>query len=378
MIATALFPYLLYYLLETCNFIFLLNELNLSGFDFVKAMKKLSFREPASCSIHCWQFMKVSELFEYDIETVTLNHFFQWVKSKFSQVVHFVPGNTFKVYYLVNIESWHAKENISDTTTLREKLLLVSNDILQYIIVSIEKHSPTKAPCDDNVSSVAISEVTNNSNSSRGSVQGNFHQRVLTRDNSTCVFCSNKRTAELKAAHLFDIFRAKDIPENDPDFLHQYGITDLYDTSNGITLCSECHDVFDALLCCVEVRMSEDGSITDHIIIVANALLSSPAFQCKWTALNGAQVAVPSKRLMLKNWPPPMLLKFREDKFKERVIERHKLAEDLPNICTKCGRRCKSVGGLAAHSRSKVCLDMVINKSNKLSRLYTPAGIRFK
>ena len=122
--------------------------------------------------------------------------------------------------------------------------------------------------------------------------------------------------------------------------------------------------------------MSEDGSITDHIIIVANALLSSPAFQCKWTALNGAQVAVPSKRLMLKNWPPPMLFKFREDKFKERVIERHKLAEDcLPNICTKCGRRCKSVGGLAAHSRSKVCLDMVITKSNKLSRrLYTPAG----
>eukprot|EP01036_Dinobryon_divergens_P036466 gene36466-47485_t len=296
-------------------------------------MKKLSFRVPASCSIHCWQFMKVSELFEFEIETVTLNNFFQWVKSKFSQVVHFVPGTTFKVYYLVNIESWHAKENISDTTTLREKLLLVSNDILQYIIVSIEKHSPTKAPCDDNVSSVvAISEVTNNSNSSRGSVQGNFHQRVLTRDNSTCVFCSNKRTAELKAAHLFDIFRAKDIPENDPAFLHQYGITDLYDTSNGITLCSECHDVFDALLCCV---------------------WSSPAFQCKWTALNGAQVAVPSKRLMLKNWPPPMLFKFREDKFKERVIERYKLAEDLPNVCSKCGRRCKSVGGLAAHSRSK-------------------------
>ena len=110
----------------------------------------------------------------------------------------------------------------------------------------------------------------------------------------------------------------------------------------------------------MEVRISEDGSITDHIIIVANALLSSPAFQCKWTALNGAQIAVLSKRVMLKNWPPPMLLKFREDKFKERVIERHKLAEDLPNICTftKCGRKCKSVGGLAAHSRSKVCLDM--------------------
>mmetsp|Transcript_19162 Transcript_19162/g.26393 ORF Transcript_19162/g.26393 Transcript_19162/m.26393 type:complete len:105 (+) Transcript_19162:231-545(+) len=103
---------------------------------------------------------------------------------------------------------------------------------------------------------LAMSDITNNS--SKGSVQTNFHQRVLTRDGSICVFCNNKRKAELKAAHLFDIFRAKDIPKNDPDFLQQYEITELYDTSNGITLCSECHDVFDALLCCVQLRRDKN------------------------------------------------------------------------------------------------------------------------
>lgn len=241
---------------------------------------------------------------------------------------------------------------------------MVSNDILQYIIVSIEKNSPTKAPCDDNVSSVTVSEITHNS--SRGSVQGNFHQRVLTRDCSACVFCNNNRTADLKAAHLFDIFRAEDnIPENDPDFLHQYeDITDLYDTCNGITLCSECHDVFDALLCCVEVRRSEDGAITDHIITVANALLHSPEFKEKWTALNGAMVRVPSRP---RSWPPSLLFKFREDKYKERTIERHKLADNANNVCSKCGRRCKSLKGLAMHCRSKACLHLVITKSNQLS-----------
>ena len=169
---------------------------------------------------------------------------------------------------------------IDDTNTFREKLVLVSQDksSQRYIMVSIENNTPTKAPCNDNASiGGAMSELTNLSGS-RGSVQGNFHQRVLTRDGSACIFCHKNRKANLKAAHLFDIFRAKDIPVDDPDFLQQYEITDLYDTSNGITLCSECHDVFDALLCCVEVRSNEDGSITDHFIIVANAILHSPEF----------------------------------------------------------------------------------------------------
>jgi len=258
----------------------------------------------------------------------------------------------------------------------REKLLLVSQDksCQQYIVVSIENSTPTKAPCNDTVSIGAMSELTDVS--SRGSVQSNFRQRVLTRDGSVCVFCHNKRTAELKAAHLFDIFRAKEVPDNDPEFLQQYEVSDLYDTSNGITLCRECHDVFDALLCCVEVRRSEEGTITDHVIIVANAILQSAALKRKWTALNGSKVRVPSNPLMLTNWPPPKLFEFREDKFKERAIKRYKLSDDAPNVCSKCFHRCKSLVGLAAHCRSKSCVERAISNSNKLSKLYTPAEKR--
>jgi len=123
----------------------------------------------------------------------------------------------------------------------------------------------------------------------------------------------------------------------------------------------------------VELQSSKDGTITDHVIIVSNALLHSPSFTEKWTALNGAKVTVPSQPLLLKNWPSSKLFRFREDKYKERLEKRHQRALDEPNVCSKCGQRCKSVSGLANHSRSKACLELMISKSNKLSRHHTPA-----
>mmetsp|Transcript_25125 Transcript_25125/g.36064 ORF Transcript_25125/g.36064 Transcript_25125/m.36064 type:complete len:200 (+) Transcript_25125:228-827(+) len=118
---------------------------------------------------------------------------------------------------------------------------------------------------------------------------------------------------------------------------------------------------------------SYEGTKTDHVIIVSNTLLQSPEFHEKWTVLNGAKVTVPSKPLLLKNWPPSKLFRFREDKYNERMEKRHQLARDVPNVCSKCGRRCKSVSGLAMHCRSKTCLELVITKNSKLSRLHTPA-----
>jgi len=122
----------------------------------------------------------------------------------------------------------------------------------------------------------------------------------------------------------------------------------------------------------VELQSIKDGTINDHVIIVSNALLHSPSFTEKWTALNGAKVTVPSQPLLLKNWPSSKLFRFREDKYKERLEKRHQRALDEPNVCSKCGQRCKSVSGLANHSRSKACLELM-SKSNKLSRHHTPA-----
>lgn len=316
--------------------------------------------------------MRISEVFEFEQETVTIEGFLQWMKAKFGRVVSFPSGCSVKVYYLSNLERWDEKVSINDNEALRAYLMLVSNDrsLQSYIMVSIEETSPTKPPCDDDGSSKRSSVVSGLTNQSRGSVQGNFHQRVLTRDMSRCVFCDDCVKAHLKAAHIFDVFRAADIPDGDAEFLQQYEITDLYETTNGITLCGECHDVFDSLLCCVKVV--SDGEGTGYKIVVANALKASAEFTKKWSRLDGADVRVPTKPFLLKLWPPAELFLFREGKYNEYTAKRHQLAKDLPTVC-KCGKRCKSAGGLANHMRSKVCLERVTTKSNKFSKLFTPA-----
>jgi hypothetical protein len=53
-------------------------------------------------------------------------------------------------------------------------------------------------------------------------------------------------------------------------------------------------------------------------------------------------------------------------------VKRGQLAQDLPNVC-KCGKRTKSAAGLANHMRSKSCLERMTTKSNKFSKLFTPA-----
>ncbi len=315
----------------------------------------------SKCAIHYWQNLRVKGLFEYDEDNVTISQFFQWLKAKFGEV-----EDNVKVYYLRDLGSWKNKVKLITDERLRVYLRTVSRDLSlkSYIVVSVESESPDQSPSKNDNSTV--STLTNQS---RGSVQANFHQRVLTRDGCCCVFCGDIKKANLKAAHIFDIFRAKDIPPNDENFLHQYEIIDLYDTENGITLCSECHDVFDALLCCVKVVKQND--VISHQIVVANALKASPEFTEKWTRLDGSNVQVPTAELLRKKWPSPELFQFRESKYNEYALKRRQLAQDLPNIC-KCGKRTRSAAGLAQHMRSKVCLERITSKSNKFTTLYTP------
>lgn len=304
--------------------------------------------------------MNIKGLFEYD-ENVTLEYFMQWLRVNFNHV------QTISIYYLDKLENWEKRVKIDTNEKLRLYLAIVSSDLTlqSYIMVSIEEASPSNTPCKNDDGTISTL-----SSPTRGSVQSNFHQRVLTRDGSCCVFCGVNNKAHLGAAHIFDVFRAEDIPDNDVTFLQQYEIIDLYDTSNGITLCNECHNVFDALLCCV--RVEERDSIVTHKIVVATALKDSPEFADKWTALDGADVRVPMKPLLLKHWPPQELFQFRELKFDEYAVKRQQLKQDLPNVC-KCGKITKSVAGLARHMQSKTCLERATSMSNKLSTLCTPS-----
>lgn len=169
---------------------------------------------------------------------------------------------------------------------------------------------------------------------------------------------------------MFDIFRATDIPAHDRSFLRQYKLVGLYDTTNGLTLCSECHTIFDALLCCVKVE-TQNGVIS-HKLIVADALKADPEHTEKWVKLDGADVRVPS--LFLHLLPPKELFQFRLNKYQESAAKRREVAQGKPNVC-HCGKRTRTPLGLAQHIRSKVCLERVIFKSNKYSTLHTPEHI---
>jgi len=336
-------------------------------------MQALSLKQPTKqiCSVHCWQHMKVSAMFEYEpTGVVSLSTFLQFFRSKFTNIFHFSGECSVKVYYLSNLESWDERLKIEDDETLRSRLISVFDDksLKSYIMVSIEDQSPTKPPVNDDASSSKVSVLTSYS---RGSVQSNFHQRVLSRDECRCVFCGDSVKANLNAAHIFDVSRAADIPAGDSEFLRQFEIIDIYDTLNGITLCSECHLAFDALLCCVKVTIGADGA-TDHVIEVANALKLCPDYTTKWSQLDGAKLRVPTSPVLLRQWPPVALFQFRKEKYDEHTVARHRLAEDHPTVCSSCGKRTKSLSGLSIHMKSKSCLEHMTSKSNKFSMLHTP------
>jgi hypothetical protein len=324
------------------------------------------------CNITSWQNTKIRGLYSYTDASATLPNVYQWTLNKFGKVIPSSNDFDIRIYYLQQVDRWSERIKLDTDEKLRTYLQRASQDLsLQSrIMVSVEKGSPTKEPREDEQST-----MSDLSSRSRGSVQGNFHQRVLLRDSCACVFCGASSKATLRAAHIYDVFRASDIPTGDHEFLRQFEIIDIYDTSNGITLCCECHDVFDALLCCVDVVV-ENGH-TLHKILVANALKQCPEYADKWSSLDGKNVRTPGHPVLARNWPPTELFKFRKGKFDEYAEKRRQLAKDLPNVC-KCGTRTKSLRGLASHMRSKACLEKSVTKSNHLSALHTPAAASSK
>lgn len=91
---------------------------------------------------------------------------------------------------------------------------------------------------------------------------------------------------------------------------------DLYDTRNGIALCSDCH-----FLCCVDV-VHEDGTVK-HILRVSDTLKLSVERSGKWLEIDGREVRVPTDEFYLQHWPSPELFKFRNiSKIKYSAIKR--------------------------------------------------------
>ena len=323
------------------------------------------------CSIGCWQHPTVVILFRYSKSSVSLSDFQHFISAELSKRSIKIDCS-FKLYYLKKEDDWSHKIKIDSDQLVQEYFELVRCDktMLSKIMVSLGFHSPVKPPEDENMSSLSDGEYSGG-DSGRGSVQAYFRRCVLKRDGSSCLFCNNSSVSLLKAAHLFDVFRAKDIPEGDTDFLRKYGLINIFDTCNGITLCAECHSAFDALLVCIRIQNYKSKK---YSIEVANALLSQQHEEDKWNLINGKEINMPTIETFVNNWPVDALFNFRADKYDEYTVKRQNKAIELPFVCWKCWRRTKTVAGLFKHQQSKSCVERMQKATTSVSfkEMHTP------
>lgn len=101
--------------------------------------------------------------------------------------------------------------------------------------------------------------------------QEDFKTRVKFRDNNQCVFCDFGGDP-LYAAHILPYANFK----SDCAAFETYEISGINSTSNGLTLCWNCHQAFDNNLVCI--------SPVEYILLVVDALLSFEPE--KWGKLN--------------------------------------------------------------------------------------------
>lgn len=319
------------------------------------------------CQIFYWQNMNKHILFKFDENTVTIHDLLLSISNKVCDTYALIRM-TKKVYYLQSDDLWERRIKIESNDSLRNYLLVVYADESREsrIVVSFENDSPTKAPTIEDASIAStVSTLSSGSGSRKSYTKNDFRERVLLRDKYCCVFCESIKLSDLQAAHVYDMFSYR-VAESSADLsrkvLEEYDIAGLNETSNGITLCRDCHLTFDAQKCCIKVeevrgkgREGKGEDVAVHKIEAAYYLKTernNTAFVSKWTSLHGKKVKVPTN---LKLWPNVNLLRFREAKYIQKIFERNQVAEELKFFC-HCGKGTKTENGLKSHQRSMGCL----------------------
>ena len=204
--------------------------------------------------------------------------------------------------------------------------------------------SPTGSPGqkDDQI----IAPSTSSKCSDR-SGQGDFRERVHRRDEKKCVFCGSTKEP-LFAAHIVENMHRDNI-----DLVNRYELTGINDSVNGITLCFNCHDVFDNGLATVDPSTGK--------LVATEALLAHEPE--KWSSLNGSAVTITSER----HWPYKSLWQYRFDEMKRKVADRKAMKETYPYFCSLCNLAIKSIPGLTSHRNSQKCLQRVGKRSSYMT-----------
>ena len=194
--------------------------------------------------------------------------------------------------------------------------------------------SPDVEPADESIGESAAPTRS----SGRSASQPAFRDAVLRRDGNSCVLC---RTADvvgakscLEAAHVI----AARSPQAICDSVSLYNV---YDSNNGITLCSDCHYWFDRYMWCVR---------PGGIVSVADALSMRSGCE-RWVGLRGSTLRVPAEPLSRTSWPPPHYWGVQERLFDAAAAVRHEIASGRIYSCEKCGARFDSVPHLQRHKK---------------------------
>jgi hypothetical protein len=148
-----------------------------------------------------------------------------------------------------------------------------------------------------------------------------------------CVVCA---AAQVEAAHVVPV---KDDRTAAGKAAAQ--LLSLYDLRNGITLCTHCHDYFDAGLWCL--------SPVDRCSIQASDALL--AHRPAWEKRQGAKVRMPSHHTNVDNWPSTLTLQVQVDFMAVRKLHRLNERKSYPFACGSCGSRFMTKGGFAHHGR---------------------------
>jgi len=160
----------------------------------------------------------------------------------------------------------------------------------------------------DSTSELSLESVKLSSKLSDIDFEMILKDQILSRDENLCVFCSSADS--LVAAHIFNV---KD--SSDYAMMREFHLHTLYDIGNGITLCEDCHKLFDFDLCSVHVENNDNSNV--FIVVAENVLQSSDEkVRLKWNYLNGKPVRIPNDPVeLLRTWPLTSLFQYRESEF---------------------------------------------------------------
>jgi len=283
----------------------------------------------------------------------------------------------FVLYYLTDSERWWESRvkvdneasfevYVSRPLYIRPMLLLwfpphdchAPTCAAQQLPAEHHRHSPLKdaapvalpslVPYPTAASSIIPSPTkSSGSGSSRSSAQQtDFAEAVRRRDDDCCVVCAAQ---QVEAAHVVPV---KD--DRTAAGFEQSGLLSLYDPRNGITLCTLCHDFFDAGHWCILTTGDRDT------LVVSAALL---AHQPEWK--QRTRLRLPSHHA--DHWPSALTLQVQVEFFDASKLKRAHQRLHFPFSCGKCGNRFMTRTGLTHHGRYCVGRGQL-----KPSQLHTP------